>query len=132
MAAPSRPLARSRPVYLNLFAIRQPIPAVASILHRISGALLFFVGIPALLWGVHESLSSPDSYAALREFLDRPLVKVVALVLVWAYLHHLFAGFRHLLQDVHIGVELRSARQSATLAVFAAIVLTLLVAIRIW
>jgi succinate dehydrogenase / fumarate reductase cytochrome b subunit len=132
MASQPRLAARTRPVYLNLIAIRQPIPAVASILHRISGALLFFVGVPALLWGVQASLESPDAYAALREFLARPLVKLIALVLVWAYLHHMFAGFRHLLQDVHVGVELKPARSSAVLALAAAIVLTLLVGVRIW
>ena len=56
MATP-RPVARpSRPVYLNLFAIRQPLPAIVSILHRASGALLFLLGIPLALWGLDTSL----------------------------------------------------------------------------
>ena len=132
MAASPRPVAKPRPVYLNLLAIRQPIPAIASILHRISGVLLFFVGIPALLWGTQASLAAPEAYAALRELLAHPIAKLVALVLVWAYLQHLFAGFRHLLQDVHVGLELKPARQSAMVTVVAALLLTLLVAIRIW
>lgn len=126
------PVAKRRPVYLDLPRIRQPIPAIASILHRISGALLFFVGVPALLWGVQASLASPEAYEALRAFLSRPLVKLIGLVLVWAYLHHLFAGFRHLAMDVHIGLDLKPARQSATVATVAALLLTLLVAIRLW
>jgi succinate dehydrogenase / fumarate reductase cytochrome b subunit len=132
MASPPRSAVRTRPVYLNLLAIRQPIPAITSILHRFSGVLLFFVGIPALLWGVQASLDSPDAYAGLREFLGRPLVKLAALALVWAYLHHLFAGFRHLLQDVHVGLELRPARYSAMIAVAAAIILTLVIGVRTW
>ncbi len=127
-----RPVAKPRPVYLDLPRIRQPIPAIASILHRLSGALLFFVGVPALLWGVQASLDSPDAYEAFRAFMGKPLVKLVGLVLAWAYLHHLFAGIRHLLMDVHIGLDLEPARQSATIATVAALLLTILVAIRVW
>ena len=132
MTPSTPPAAKARPVYLNLAQIRQPIPAVTSILHRISGALLFFVGVPALLWGVQASLESPEAYEAFRTFMSRPLVKLFALLLVWAYLHHLLAGFRHLLMDVHIGLELKPARQSATVATVAALLLTLVVAIRLW
>jgi len=132
MTPAPRPVAKPRPVYLDLPRIRQPIPAIASILHRISGAVLFFVGIPALLWGVQASLASPEAYEAFRGFMARPLVKLVTLVLVWAYLHHLLAGLRHLLMDVHIGLDLKPARQSATIATVGALLLTLLVAIRLW
>lgn len=131
MSTPPR-VAKARPVYLDLPRIRQPIPAITSILHRISGALLFLVGVPALLWGVQSSLASPESYEAFRAFLARPLVKLVALVLLWAYLHHLLAGIRHLFMDVHVGLDLKPARQSATAATVAAILLTLAIAIRIW
>ena len=85
-----------------------------------------------MLWGVQASLASPEAYEAFRGFLSRPLVKLVGLALVWAYLHHLFAGFRHLAMDVHIGLDLKPARQSATVATVAALLLTLLVAIRLW
>ena len=132
MTPSPHPAAKARPVYLNLARIRQPIPAVTSILHRISGALLFFVGVPALLWGVEASLESPPAYEAFRAFMSQPLAKLVALLLVWAYLHHLLAGLRHLLMDVHIGLELKPARQSATVATVAALLLTLVVAVRLW
>jgi len=132
MESPAQSRAKPRPVYLNLLAIRQPVPAIASVLHRISGALLFFFGIPALLWGVQSALASPEAYASFRGFVANPLVKLAALVLVWAYLHHLFAGFRHLLLDVQVGFDLKPARQSATAAIIAALVLTLVVALRIW
>jgi succinate dehydrogenase / fumarate reductase cytochrome b subunit len=132
MDAPPRHAAKPRPVYLNLPAIRQPVPAIASILHRISGALLFLVGVPFVLWGVQAGLASPDAYASFRAFAAQPLVKLAALVLVWAFLHHLFAGVRHLLQDVHVGLDLRPARQSATAAIVAALLVTLIAGIRLW
>jgi succinate dehydrogenase / fumarate reductase cytochrome b subunit len=130
MAAPTRP--RPRPVYLNLLAIRQAPPAIASILHRISGALLFFVGIPVALAALQASLGRPEAYDELRTFAAHPLVKLVLLALVWAYLHHLFAGLRHVLQDVHVGSELKPSRQSAVLTIVAALVLTLIVGVRAW
>jgi succinate dehydrogenase / fumarate reductase cytochrome b subunit len=132
MAATQRPATRPRPVYLDLFAIRKPIPAIVSILHRASGALLFAVGIPALLWGVQASLAAPESYASFRAFVGHPLAKLVALALTWAYLHHLFAGFRHLTQDLHVGLDLAPARRSAAAVFAAALLVTLIVAIRLW
>jgi len=132
MATPPRSANRPRPVYLDLTAIRLPIPALVSILHRASGALLFLVGIPALLWGVQASLASPERYEAFLAAMRHPLSKLVTLALVWAYLHHLFAGVRHVLQDVHVGLDLKPARQSAMAAMVAALVVTLLVAIRLW
>ena len=131
MSTPPR-VAKARPVYLDLPRIRQPIPAITSILHRISGALLFVLGVPALLWGVQATLGSPEAYEAFRAFVARPLVKIAALLLLWAYLHHLLAGIRHLFMDVHVGLDLKPARQSATAVTVAAVVLTLAIAIRIW
>lgn len=132
MAAFDRPVNKPRPVYLNLFAIRMPVPAVVSILHRASGALLFLIGIPLLLCVVQRALASPDAWAQVRAALDAPLAKVVAIVLAWAFVHHLFAGIRHLLLDAHVGVELPAARQSAALVMVLAIVVTLAIAVRLW
>ena len=130
MAAPTR--GRPRPVYLNLLAIRMPAPAIASILHRVSGALLFLVGVPVALWALQASLAQPEAYAAFRSFVAQPLVKLVLLGLVWAYLHHLFAGLRHVLQDVHVGAELKPSRQTAVLVIVAALAVTLVVGVRAW
>ncbi|MEO6566375.1 MAG: succinate dehydrogenase, cytochrome b556 subunit, partial [Casimicrobiaceae bacterium] len=113
MAALERPAVRPRPVYLNLLAIRLPLPAFVSILHRVSGALLFLVGIPLLLWGVQRALASADGWAQLRGMVNHPFGKLVLIGLAWAYLHHLLAGIRHLLMDLHIGVNLQAGRQSA-------------------
>lgn len=126
------PRPKPRPVYLNLLAIRMPVPAVASILHRLSGALLFFVGIPFALWALQASLGSAAAYDAFRACLAHPLAKLAALGLLWAYLHHLFAGFRHLTQDLHVGLDLAPARRSAAVVFAAALLITLIVAIRLW
>ena len=132
MAAVDRPVAKPRPVYLNLFAIRMPLPAVVSILHRASGALLFAIGIPLAICAVQNALASPEAWAQVRSALDAPFAKIVAVVLAWAFIHHLLAGIRHLLMDVHIGVELRGARQSAAVTLMLAVVLTVAISVRLW
>ncbi len=132
MAALERPVARPRYVYLDLLSIRQPLAAVVSILHRISGALLFLVGIPALLWGVQKSLASPEAFAQWKAVVGHPLAKLVMLGLAWAYIHHLLAGIRHLTLDLHMGLDLPSARRSASIVFVLALLLTLIVAVRLW
>ena len=122
----------ARPVYLNLLAIRQPIPAVVSILHRLSGALLFLVGIPLLLWGVQQSLLSPEAYAALQASIAHPIAKLLLLGLVWAYLHHFCAGVRYLLLDLHIGTELTPSRQSSYAVLIVSLALTAIIGARLW
>jgi len=130
--AADRPAARPRPVYLNLFAIRQPLPAIVSILHRISGALLFAVGIPLLLWGVQRSLASPEAYAATIAPFTTPIGKLVLLVLGWCCVYHLFAGLRHLALDLHVGIRLAPARASAALVLVASILVAVIIAVRLW
>ena len=132
MAALDRPVMKPRPVYLNLFAIRMPLAAIVSILHRASGALLFLLGIPLLLYVVQRALASPEAWTQMRTALDAPFPKIVAVLLAWGFIHHLLAGIRHLLMDAHVGVELPAARRSASLAMVLAIILTLAVAVRLW
>ena len=132
MAAIERPVGKLRPVYLNLFAIRQPLPAIVSILHRISGLLLFLIGIPLLLWGVQAFIASPQAFDQWKSVMAHPFAKLVALAVAWAYIHHLLAGLRHLALDVHVGLDLASARLTSAIVLILSILLTLLVAIRLW
>lgn len=132
MASAPRPVDKPRPIYLNLLAIRQPIPAIVSILHRVSGALLFLVGLPLGLWALQASLASAEGYAAVGAFFAQPLVRVVLVVLLWAYLHHLIAGIRHVLSDMHVGLDLPGARRSAAITLVLAIVLTVALGMKLW
>lgn len=122
---------QSRPKYLDLTQIRLPLPGLVSILHRISGALLF-LALPFLLWLLEASLESQETYAAFHAVANRPLTKLVFLVLAWAYFHHIAAGIRHLALDVHIGVDLPQAR-ATSVAVFAvSLLLTVVAGVLIW
>lgn len=125
-------LHQQRPKHLNLLKIRQPLPAIVSILHRISGVLLFFPGIPLLLWGMQQSLASPQSFDALLQHLQHPVCKVFVLLAIWFLLHHLCAGIRHLLLDLHIGVTLPQARFGSKLVLVAGFLLTLLAGVLLW
>jgi succinate dehydrogenase / fumarate reductase, cytochrome b subunit len=125
-------MTRPRPVYLNLPRIRLPLPGVVSILHRVSGALLFLLGIPLLLFGVAWSLGSAESYAALKGLAGTSAAKLVLLALAWSFLHHLCAGVRYLLLDLQRGIELAPARRSSVIVFVVSLALTLAVAVRLW
>ena len=132
MSTLDRPAAKPRPVYLNLVAIRLPLPGIVSFLHRVSGAALFLFGIPLALLALQASLASAETFAALKGAFANPLAKLVAIGLGWAYLHHFCAGIRFLLLDAHIGDELPAARRSSTIVLVVSLALTLIVAVRLW
>jgi len=123
---------KQRPVYLDLVRIRLPLPGLVSILHRISGALLFLIGIPLLLSGLAASLESPESYADVKAAFAHPLAKLVLIGFLWAYLHHFFAGIRFLFLDLLTGIDLPSARRSSAAVLVASLALTLIVGARLW
>jgi len=122
---------KARPKYLNLFQIRQPAPAIVSILHRISGAALFLF-LWLFLAGLERSLASPDSFADLKDTLNHPLLKLLILGFIWAYLHHTFAGVRHLGLDLRLGIELPKARASAFTVLALSIAITLVLGVLLW
>jgi succinate dehydrogenase / fumarate reductase, cytochrome b subunit len=132
MPASGPPVAKSRPVYLNLVRIRLPLPGVVSILHRASGAALFLLGIPLALFALQTSLESTDGFASLAGMFANPFCKLVLVGLLWSYLHHFFAGIRYLLLDLHVGDDLRPARQSSVAVLVAGVLLTLIITVRLW
>lgn len=107
-----------RPVYLNLFQLHLPSMGWVSILHRITGVLLF-LGLPVSLYLLQRSLSGPDGYRGSVEWLAQPLPRLVAFILIVSLALHVFAGLRHLAMDLHCCVAIRQARQSAYLVLFA-------------
>lgn len=124
--------AKRRPKYLNLLKIRQPLPAIVSILHRISGVLLFLPGIPLFLYGLQMLLQSPETFASLQSNLAHPLCKLFLLLATWFFIHHLLAGIRHLMLDLHYGMQLEQARLSSKLVLVFGAILTALTGIWLW
>lgn len=120
-----------RPKYLDLFRIRLPVPAFVSILHRVSGAALFlFAGV--LLYLLQESLMSPESYVRFRDFAEHWLVKLFLTGMLWAFLHHFFAGLRFLLLDLDMFSDLKPTRATSWGVLGASLVLTVILGVAIW
>jgi succinate dehydrogenase / fumarate reductase, cytochrome b subunit len=120
-----------RPKNLNLFTIRFPIPAIVSILHRVSGVILF-LSIPIVLWVLDYSLSSQENFQHLHDILTTPFAKVFTWLMLAPFLYHFVAGIRHVLFDFNIGVNLSTGRLSAFLTIVLSLILIILAGIYIW
>ncbi|BBO21104.1 MAG: succinate dehydrogenase, cytochrome b556 subunit [Rhodocyclaceae bacterium] len=122
---------KERPKHLDLRAIKQPVPAIASILHRISGAGLFLM-LPFLIFLFELSLDSSLGFAMAQAFVAHPLVKLVLIGLLWAFLHHFCMGVRILFLDLNIGTDLKPARASAKAVIVVSLLLTVILGVRLW
>jgi succinate dehydrogenase / fumarate reductase cytochrome b subunit len=123
---------KQRPKYYDLNLAHLPPPGLVSIFHRVSGALLFFPAIPALLYLMQSTLGTEAGWLHWKEFLSQPAVKVILLAFVWLYAHHFVAGIRFLLLDMHLGVAKEPSRASAKLVFALGAVATVLIAWRLW
>jgi len=113
-----------RPKYLDLRQIKLPITGIVSIAHRISGVILV-ISIPAWLYLLEMSVTSEKGYQQVLEKTDGFLFSLMAIVCLWALVHHFFAGIRFLLFDLDIAVDKVSAHKMAKL-VFALEIIVML------
>jgi len=127
----SRNIHQHRPKNLNLFTIRLPINALVSILHRVSGMVLFLM-LPLLLLALNLSLESKMNYLNVLTWLDFWLVKVILIGFSWAFFHHFFAGLRHLAQDMHWMHGLDQARYFSRVLMALVVVSVLFFTYLIW
>ncbi|NLD68808.1 MAG: succinate dehydrogenase, cytochrome b556 subunit [Limnobacter sp.] len=135
--AVDKPAGAARPEFRNIhvteiLGYRMPLAAIVSILHRVSGALLFLIGLPFLLYLLQQSLLSEISFENYRAIASHWFAKLVLLALAWAYLHHFCAGIRHLFLDLDIGTDKPKSRTSAAVVLAISLTLTLLVAAKIF
>ncbi|MES2325432.1 MAG: succinate dehydrogenase, cytochrome b556 subunit [Pseudomonadota bacterium] len=127
---------KERPQFRNIHITelpnyRLPPAGWVSILHRISGFGLFLL-LPFLLYLFELSVKSEITFAYFQGILEKPLVKLVLLGLIWAYMQHFCAGVRHLFMDVHVGIEKDSSRQSAVTVLVVSLVLTALAGLKLF
>ena len=135
-------LAKPRPEFRNINAFkdlptyRLPAPGWVSILHRISGVLMFVL-MPFIIWMFDTSVSSEISYNRFRfafgNGIGGVLLKLVALGLIWAYLHHFIAGMRHVWMDVsHKAVSKAFGFSSAKFTLVSSLVLTVVLGLKLF
>jgi succinate dehydrogenase / fumarate reductase cytochrome b subunit len=134
---------KQRPVFRNIRItdIRQyrlPPAGIVSILPRVSGALMFLL-LPFVVWLFDNSLTSEISFDRFASvftsgagFLPGWFVKLVALGLIWAYLHHLIAGVRHLWMDMTHSVSKQQGHSSAIVTLVLSVLLTLALGARLF
>lgn len=121
---------KKRPKHLALHLIKLPLAGYVSILHRVSGALLF-LALPLMLLALQYSLRSIETYTQLVDVLQHPLSKLVWLGLLWAFLHHFCAGIRYLAIDLHLASSLAKARSSSRWVLGISLVLTVLIGVKL-
>ena len=122
---------KPRPKYYDLNLAHLPPPGIVSILHRVSGALLFFPILPVLLLTLSNVTGSEQTFAVARDHLSHPFMKLVLVGFAWMYAHHFFAGLRYLLLDMHVGIEKAPSRASAYVVLVLGALTAILVAVEI-
>jgi succinate dehydrogenase / fumarate reductase cytochrome b subunit len=136
--------ARQRPEFRNINAIsdlptyRLPAAGWVSILHRVSGALMFVL-MPFIIWMFDNSITSEISFASFAAafsvgigFVPGWFFKLVALAIIWAYLHHFIAGIRHLYMDVFHAVTKEFGKSSAIVTLVLSLSLTAVLAAKLF
>ncbi len=110
---------------------RNAFPQLVSILHRISGALIF-LSLPILISLFMASVASPAHFAELGSGVGGFFLKLILLAVLWGFMHHLCAGIRFLMLDLHYGLEKAQAAKSAQIVLVVSVVLTLIFAIKLF
>jgi succinate dehydrogenase / fumarate reductase cytochrome b subunit len=122
---------KTRPKHLALHKIKLPLSGYVSILHRVSGALLF-LALPLLLLIFDQSLRSIETYTNLTEVLANPLLKLALIGMLWAFLHHFCAGLRYLAIDLHLLPNLAAARAASMWVLAVSLTLTVILGVKLW
>jgi len=128
---------KQRPQFRNvsvgqILTYRLPPSAKVSILHRISGALLFLALLVVLLPILSLSLGSPETFESVSKVASNPLIKIIFLVLIWSYLHHFCAGIRFLALDLGMGSDKASSQKTAVSVIVISLLLTLVFALKLF
>lgn len=125
-------LKHKRPKHLDLFKITQPLPAIVSIMHRISGVLLFFRVFLYCCMDCIWCWNRPKALRLCRRLRGAPGLKLMLVMFIWFCLHHLCAGIRYLALDLHYGIELDQARATSKWVLAISMLLTLLMGVALW
>lgn len=117
---------KQNPIWFELNPFKHYFPAIISILHRLSGILLFFM-IPVLLWGLQESLNSADQFTLYKSNLSNLFFKIGLWIILSALVFHWFAGIRHMLMDLHIGETKRGGKIGSWIVLILSILFSIFI-----
>ena len=124
--SPNTPAAKARPLSPHL-SIYKPIPTMMmSIMHRITGAALYF-GTILVAWWLISAASGPDAYATANWWFTSVIGKIILFGYTWALMHHMLGGLKHLMQDTGAGLEKHFTTRMAIIQPFVSIALTILI-----
>ncbi|HCM06707.1 MAG TPA: succinate dehydrogenase, cytochrome b556 subunit [Oceanospirillales bacterium] len=121
----------NRPKNLDLTTIELPLPAKASILHRISGLALFFA-VAFMLVALNASLESAESFAEMKATFDSGLAKLIIWLILSALGYHLVAGVKHLLMDAGIGESKEGGKIGAIITLVGGAIVIALAGVWVW
>ena len=122
---------KKRPVNLDIGTIQLPVTAYVSILHRVSGVVLFAV-VGLFLWILDSSLSSEESFNSIKEFTNIFVVQIIIWLSLAALIYHLVAGLSHLVMDYGFGETLSGGILGAKLVLISSIILMLMAGFWLW
>jgi succinate dehydrogenase / fumarate reductase cytochrome b subunit len=122
---------KQRPVNLDLTTISFPAPALASILHRVTGVAMFFA-LVFVIWAWAVSLSSAEGFEQVKLVLQSFIAKFIAWGTITVLLYHMIGGIRHLIMDMGHWEELKSGNTSAVVTIALWIVLAVLAGVWLW
>ncbi|MBL6744406.1 MAG: succinate dehydrogenase, cytochrome b556 subunit [Pseudomonadales bacterium] len=121
----------TRPVNLDITTFKFPLPAITSILHRVSGVALF-IATAILLYLLQLSLSSEQGFSEAVAIMDGTLMKIVLWAITTGLFYHLIAGVKHLLMDLGWGETKQGAHLSAQITLGLAVLAAALAGAWIW
>ena len=122
---------KQRPVNLDLTTISFPAPALASILHRVTGVAMFFA-LVFVIWAWAVSLSSAEGFEQVKLVLQSFIAKFIAWGTITVLLYHMLGGIRHLIMDMGHWEELESGNTSAKVTIALWIVLAVVAGVWLW
>ncbi len=122
---------QQRPINLDLRTLHFPVMAITSIMHRVSG-IIIFVLLPIMVYFLQLSLGSKESYHHLLKLLANPLLKLIVWGFVSALAYHFMAGIRHMIADLGYGETVSTAKKSAKILLGLTVVSTLLLGVWVW
>ena len=122
---------QNRPMNLDLRTLHFPVMAITSIMHRVSG-IIIFVCLPLMIYWLQLSLASNESYDHMLELLDKSYDKLILWGFLSALVYHFMAGIRHMIADFGYGETVAVAKKTAGLLLILTVITTVLLGVWVW